>query len=99
MNQTLITRCVVPGLLPGTLGEVCTENAACAEHCVRLRSENTPDACRCYRECNESMPQRGGCQIGSGASAASTWALMLVLLLVALAGRPNKDLSQKTCHE
>ena len=93
-NGTLITRCVVPGLLPGTLGEVCTGDAACSERCVRLGSENTPDACRCYRECDESMPQRGGCQIGSRASAGSTWALMLVLLLIALSRRPKrKDLS------
>ena len=98
-NGTLNTRCVVPGLLPGTLGEVCTEDAACAERCVRLRSENTPDACRCYRECNESVPQRSGCQIGSHASAASTWALMLVLLLVALAKRPTQKTCHKTCHK
>ncbi|HEX2689555.1 MAG TPA: trypsin-like serine protease [Kofleriaceae bacterium] len=94
-NGELIMRCVVPGLLPGTLGEVCAGNVAGAERCVRLRSENTPDACRYYRECNESMPQRGGCQIGTHAPAASTWAPMLLLLLVALAGRPKK----KPCHK
>lgn len=94
-DGALITRCVVPGLLPGALGEVCTGNAAGAERCVRVRSENTPDACRYYRECNESMPQRGGCQIGSRASPASSWALMLVLLLVARAGRRQ----QKICHK
>jgi V8-like Glu-specific endopeptidase len=98
-NGTLITRCVVPGLLPGTLGEVCTGAIVGAERCVRLRSENIPDACRYYRECNASMPQRGGCQIGSRASADSTWAPMLVLLLVALARRPNKKTCHKTCHK
>jgi V8-like Glu-specific endopeptidase len=98
-SGALIARCVVPGLLPGTLGEVCTENVAGAERCVRLRSENTPDACRFYRECNESMPQRGGCQIGSRAPAASTWAPLLVLLLVARARRSTKKTRRKTCHE
>jgi V8-like Glu-specific endopeptidase len=98
-NGTLITRCVVPGLLPGTLGEVCTGNVAGAERCVRLRSDDTPDACRYYRECNETMPQRGGCQIGARASAASTWAPMLVLLLVGLARRPQKKPCHKTCHK
>lgn len=94
-NGTLTTHCIVPGLLPGTLGEVCTDNVAGAERCVRLRSDNAPDACRYYRECNESMPQLGGCQIGSRASAASTWAPLLVLLLVARARRSKrKDSSQ-----
>jgi V8-like Glu-specific endopeptidase len=101
-EKALVKRCVVPGLLPGTLGEVCTGNATCtgdatcAERCVRLRSDNTPDACRYYRECNEFMPQHGGCQIGSRASVASTWVLMLVLLLIALArGGPSKRFVRK----
>ena len=47
----LAPRCVLPGFLAGELGEACTGDAQCSEGCVRIRADDGPDACRCYRSC------------------------------------------------
>lgn len=81
--EGLAPRCIVPGLLAGDLGAVCTGDAQCSERCVRVRSENGPEACRCYRACSPSNPppQGRGCNLGSGPYSSNESSSILIVLL------------------
>jgi V8-like Glu-specific endopeptidase len=59
-------RCVLPGLVPGSFGDACAGDAACDERCVRVATNGSGDACRCYQNCNDApvTEPEGGCQIG-----------------------------------
>jgi V8-like Glu-specific endopeptidase len=65
------SRCVLPGLLAGSFGAACTGDATCDDRCVRVATNDGPDACRCYQNCIDApMPESGGgCQIGSSRTA------------------------------
>lgn len=95
-DGALISRCTVPGLLPGSLGEVCTEDVACAGSCVRLHSQDIPEACRCYEPCDPpASPRNDGCRLATpGSSPASPWSPiwspMLLAMLSLLAGRRRR---------
>ena len=81
--EGLAPRCVVPGLLAGDLDAVCTGDAQCSERCVRVRPENGPEACRCYRACSPSIPPPPGrgCNLGSGPYSSSEDPFILIVFL------------------
>lgn len=84
-----MSACVVPGLLPGTFGDVCTQDAVCADLCIRLHSQAGPEACRCYEPCDASPPpKQGGCRLSSPSSAWSP--LTMLAILCAFAGRRRR---------
>ncbi|GAB4532145.1 MAG: hypothetical protein Tsb0020_48320 [Haliangiales bacterium] len=68
----LVNRCVIPGLLPGTLEQACSDDQSCDERCVRVlpsgaASDNDSGDCRCYRACaaTPAPPSEStGCSVG-----------------------------------
>lgn len=81
-REGLAPRCIVPGLLAGDLDVSCTGDAQCGERCVRVRPENGPDACRCYRACSLIEPPRArGCNLGSGPYSSKENSSILIVFL------------------
>lgn len=67
----IANRCTLPGLVPGSFGAPCTDDATCDERCVRVATNDGPDACRCYQNCIDAPMTEpgGGCQIGISRTA------------------------------
>jgi hypothetical protein len=85
-SDGLAPRCLLPGLLAGDLDAACTSAAECSERCVRLRSDNGPEACRCYRACPTTAPPppRGrGCNMGNGPYPIDCLSILVVFLIPA----------------
>ena len=85
-------RCVVPGLLAGTLGPVCDRDDMCSDRCVRLRSDAEAGACRCHIPCADMPVPTGddgdGCRAGApAATGGSTSILMIFFLTLVLYSR------------
>lgn len=93
----LAPRCVLPGLLAGELYAVCTSDEQCSAGCMRLRADQSADACRCYRSCVDSAPAvlpepAHGCNfsripaspasVSAGLALSSSWVLLFFYSLI-----------------
>lgn len=96
-------RCILPGLLPGTFGEACSQASMCGgsgERCVRLHAGQAEGACRCYHACGPtsasgcsivSVPKPDPAAVQQGPRAAKFALLASLLgLLAALQRRPPR---------
>jgi hypothetical protein len=80
----IVNRCVLPGLVGGQLGPACTSDATCDQRCVRVRADDSPDACLCYRACTDTPRSEpgGGCQIETSAASPGPGLGLTLITLV-----------------
>lgn len=88
----VVNRCAPPGLVAGHLGPACTGDATCDQRCVRVRADDSPDACLCYRACADTPRTEpgGGCQIETGAISPGPGPGLALVTLVWIALRRRR---------
>ena len=84
-GEGLAPRCVLPGLLAGALADVCTSDVQCSEVCVRIRADDSTEACRCYHSCADDSPHAGqGCSLSRRPAAPEGAWLSAIFLFFSL---------------
>lgn len=93
LGPDLVSRCAIPGLTPGDLGEPCTADSQCEQGCVRLQPGSSLGACRCYQACAEapSPHESSGCNVGISAHTKDTWYLLVLAVMLSLWWRAKKS--------
>lgn len=90
----LAPRCVLPGLVAGTLSAACTADAQCPERCVQVRPGS--QSCRCYAACSPTVDtpptpsEERGCNFGKGGSSFPEHLVILTTSLLILWRRSRK---------